>query len=109
VTSVYDRERNPPRVIAGAFAKRSGFANSGPKRLNHARAYFMAKPKRQRFCRGISVRLECGHAGVHPTSMYRLDARRLGCIIGDLRRRGVWCGECKTYCAVKKHLGTCRL
>lgn len=69
----------------------------------------MPRTRRNRFTRGIKARLECGHVGVHPTCMYRLDARRLGCIIGDIVRRGIWCDRCKAYCAVKEHLGTVRV
>lgn len=69
----------------------------------------MPKPSRKRFFRGVRVLLDCGHEKIQSTSMFRLDARRLNCLIGSMKRGGTWCEPCGAKCLPLKYKGTTRL
>jgi hypothetical protein len=67
------------------------------------------KKQKNRYFRGVLFKLECGHEKVQSTSMYRLDRRRLSCIIGSTNRTGLWCLECNALCQPTECKGTVRL
>lgn len=66
------------------------------------------KRKRARYFRGLRVLLDCGHVQVYSTCMWRLDARRLSCIIGSINRGGTFCDTCRVMNMPVKYLGTTR-
>lgn len=64
---------------------------------------------RRRFFRAVRFKLECGHTEDEVTSFYRMDRRRLSCLIGSMNRRGIWCSTCNALCQPTECLGTVRV
>lgn len=71
----------------------------------------MTPATRQRFFRGIKVRLECGHEAVLPSSWWRLSPALVSCLVGAAVRSGVYCREHQPPCCCQpvEILGTVRL
>ena len=49
----------------------------------------------RRYFRGVEWTCHEGHKQIYATSLMRISRDRLGCIIGSMVRRGVWCSECE--------------
>jgi hypothetical protein len=54
--------------------------------------------------RRIVFELECKHEGLLYTSLSRLSKGRLGCLIGEATRSGLFCEKCKAKCQPVKFL-----